>query len=638
MSQVSDIVNVKPCHVVGHLPNKAYVTDQILYILDKILPDVCKENGFDPFVIDEHLPLVAYSPIEEAPSFASIYLLCHYRLDAGKFFYEMVSRYLLPARRTNIDLFFATDFKFYELEKEVYTIGEAIVRIASDKERQFIENGSIPFRRELCLGLSSMYHASRILEIKGVSIDEKTVMIQEKISYLLQRFSSTLDYDIFSLMQQFIITTSRSFKEMRRFRHLTKIICTLYVLVRMAKEEIGNKGQKRFLRFKSSRVSIGTPFGEKTVMGLFVCVNFLKKHEVFEKSHLLTTIQRYVKNVRVVEDSYFVYQPKGEKIISFYLEVEKVGEDAFRFDEIQVIKKKLGIHLRNCIEQLVRPVFMPRNEEEVMKYIVTLSKQVKYIRDLPQVVISFQGQYDQEMAFTIVIVRPLHSSIKPIDALLGNYRGDIQFEVDKVKKIGFVRRKYPKEAIVLRARVQELGYLRDDHSLNLYKARQKVVVELQRLLGEIRDYNGGMLAKQMEAFASLKNALKDEGFFVTDFLEDFFHSLYPSELRGIFPLSALVKLYALFHQELFREEMPSENLQVEEEDHNVFLLLSTQSAKLKGEVMRRVEEFKLPPSHLIQLNLSHEGKSYLGYAFLSSSTMERKVFVKAIQEVMERVR
>ena len=58
------------------------------------------------------------------------------------------------------------------------------------------------------------------------------------------------------------------------------------------------------------------------------------------------------------------------------------------------------------------PVFMPRNEEEIMRNIVSLSDQIKYLRDIPQVFITFDEQTTANLFFTIIMVRLLKGEEK----------------------------------------------------------------------------------------------------------------------------------------------------------------------------------------------------------------------------------
>ena len=60
---------------------------------------------------------------------------------------------------------------------------------------------------------------------------------------------------------------------------------------------------------------------------------------------------------------------------------------------------------------------MPRNEEEVMRNIITLSNQLRLSRDLPQVIINFEEQSSKQLSFTVIWLRVL----KPADLPIKNH-------------------------------------------------------------------------------------------------------------------------------------------------------------------------------------------------------------------------
>ena len=103
---------------------------------------------------------------------------------------------------------------------------------------------------------------------------------------------------------------------------------------------------------------------------------------------------------------------------------------------------------------------MPRNEEEVMRNILVLSQQLRFLRDIPQMIISFEEQTDTELSFTVILVRLLHPDSRPIEELF-------RFSIDRVKVVGQLRRKIPKEAVVMRARIMSEQFMREDYSVDL---------------------------------------------------------------------------------------------------------------------------------------------------------------------------
>ena len=184
---------------------------------------------------------------------------------------------------------------------------------------------------------------------------------------------------------------------------------------------------------------------------------------------------------------------------------------------------------------------MPRNEEEVLRHVVTLGKELRFSTDVPQLIISFEKQIETQLAFTIVVVRVLLPKTPPIEEVLSTSK--LRLKVDRVKQLGRVRNKYPKEGVVFKLELPSLDFLREDHAVDLYRARQEVLRELKDIFGELRDYNGGMISQQNALFTSLKGLLEETGETHHHLLENFFHSLFPLEKRSFLTPEKLKTLF-----------------------------------------------------------------------------------------------
>ena len=331
------------------------------------------------------LPIFKWSEWEQSLNNISLFLLTSYRHNAVKFFYEMISRWLLPGRRLNISSFFATDFMLPELTSELYTISEVVISLEFLQEIELVR-GHLPIiESEIKLGLVSVYHANRILEIKGLSADEKTSLIQERIASLFERRPKDFDYDIFSQMQHFLVMCGEEFKAARSYSHMTRIIYIFYLFHKMLSDQSEKTPEHRFVFVKLSKTHLHLPLGVKKVLGVFVGLNFLNDNEMFEQRHLSRVLETLLSDIRLFEESYFASSLKDMKIQMLYLEVEKSNGGDFSLEDMRWLRMKLPDEVRNGVEKLKRPVFMPRNEEEVMRNIITLSQQLRYPKDLPQV-------------------------------------------------------------------------------------------------------------------------------------------------------------------------------------------------------------------------------------------------------------
>ncbi len=414
----------------------------------------------------------------------TISLEMQYRKDAIKFFIEVVENWLVPGKSLYISNFESTR------EGSNLFCRAVIIPISSDEGDAVCEN-FILLEDEIKLGISSAYHAKKLLELKGLFFEEKERLVREAIAEKVAKFPHYFDYDIFSLMQKFLVTVTESYKNGRSCKLLERIICNCYLISQKIQDAVEEAPQDRYFYLKLFPIFCSTPFGEKMILGCFVGMNFLKRAEVLEDRHVLRGVRKYFPEVNVVQGSYFV--KKTDKSLLFYLELE--GEESFSFSQIALLKAELKEQVKNSIESLLPPVFMPRNEEEVMKYIVTLSQQVTSVKDLPQIVIMFNEQTDEDLHFTLLMGRPLFENGYSIEKIL---RAEgFQIEIEKVRHAGSLRKNVSKEVCQIKISIPKGEFLREDFALDLYKARQMIVSWLEKQLGPVRDYNGGMISRQM---------------------------------------------------------------------------------------------------------------------------------------------
>jgi hypothetical protein len=633
-----DFLRIVPLFDFSHDPgHQLLYTASLRNALNKLMPGLDEDKKREQFY--ELLPLMKWSAWEKGSLNLSLFLLCRSRPHAGKFFYDMVSRWLLPGKPLNVGLFFTTDFKLPDIDSEIYTFAELILHLQTEEELEEVARSLPVLEAEIKLGVSSIYQASRILEIKGLSADEKTAQIQEKISTLLHRRPLDFDDDIFSQMQHFLVVSREEFKSLRDTHHMSRIISLLYLFRKTLKEQIDKAPEKRRLCLKVMRARLHYALGVKQVLAVFVGMNFLKENEVFEERHLLKACRGIIPGVKVVSDSLFFKENKEEKIRTIYLEIQKESGIEFTAQEIAKLRQKLPQEIKNQVEHLIRPIFMPRNEEEVMRNIVTLSRQVKYARDLPHVILLFDGQSDSDLSFSVILVRVSHPDLEALEEVVKREKSAFKIVIDRIKKVAHMRGKYYKEAVVMRMKIGASDFVREDHSVDLYKARRQVIVELEKLLGEVRDFNGGMIAKQMETFFQLQQLLGEEIALREEFLlENFFHSIYPIEWRSVLDAKRLKSFFLLLLEAQEGAQFDTAfHVKVREEEGAVILLIALKEAELKEAIFDAVSSLKLPPSQLATLHLKSGEILYLGYTYFCNEKAGRNEFVHQLTNALPEV-
>lgn len=514
---------------------ESLITETLKKILPSYFfsPEKSREEQFSLF--RQAVPFLTWSEIpKQAPGDVSFYLICRLRNDAFRFFYDIVSRWLVPNRRVPIPLLYAVDFSFEEMEGETYSLVEVILRIENAKDLQAFKRNLWIVEAEIYIGADSHYKANRILEVKGLSGDEKTALVHENIVNLLRRQKQNFGEDIFVEMQHFLVVCQDGFKKIRDHRHMSRIIGVLYLFRRRLQEALIGAPHKRHIYSKLIRTSLSSnSTKQKKVLGCLVLLNFIQENEVFEERHLLDAIQSLVPRARDVEGSFFTYQSKIGSSCALYIEVEPKDNAPFTAEEVGRLRTELKTELRSRIEQLMHAVFMPRNEEEITKYILTLRDELQYSKDVPQVMISFDKQTSSHITYTVILLRVQKSGMQPIKDLF--YQADtlLDFTLDREKVVGSIRKLHQKEATVFHLRLRKDPFLRKNRAVDLSRARQKVVKELESIIGPFRDYNGGMIAKQEELLTHAKEligaSLKRKEYF----FESFFYALSPDYMRSI---------------------------------------------------------------------------------------------------------
>lgn len=588
--------------------------------------------------LEEILPLFTASKKGNAEGFPcnmSFYAMSKNRLNLFKFFFEMISRWLLPGRQLNVVLLYAADFCLPEISNEELTMFEVKLRI--DNEEDYIEiQRNLPIiESEISLGIKSAFYARRILEIKGVSADEKTAYIQQDLSTLINRFPEHFNYDVLIEMQHVLVICPDEFKAARASRHLSRIIGVHYLFRNALLEAIKHSAKKRHASLKVFDAYVQTPDGRKKVVGIVGGINFVRDQEFFEEKHLIRSIQHYIPTARAVKRSFFAHKRGSEHVSTFYLEIEKENGKPFTLSEIRELRSELPGDLKNKIEHKLHPMLVPRNEEEVMRNILSLSDQLKYLRDLPQVFTSFDEQSHAHLYFTVIVVRVVRPEARSIQDLFKQSNTFLGYIHDQTKHVGFIRKKHPKEATVFRIKLPKELFLRIDHSIDLYKARQAVVAELTRILGGIRDYNGGMISKQNELLSRVRDLLVDMGDYKELLLENFFYSLSPVVMRTLLDPHAFKTLFLMLLNAIKEsgecQGVPCLNIYVEPQ--YVFAMISGEDPAFKDKIHRAVHKLHLTPTEAAHAYVKVQGRFYLGYIYFSTEIQHRDLFCKALQQV-----
>src|SRR3990172_1813788 len=670
---------------VGDLDFKLYVSF-IEQLVKHILPfDIlqelsCEKTSFPAKQtiarLNGLLPIMIWNEPATAPCIASCILLCpsDFTSGIGRHFCDSLSRWLVPGKFLNICSAQSLNFRFWAFREQFYFIQQVLLDIYDERELAVAKSNWEHLSKEIRLNILAVKHARHVVSIKKLSSDEKRVIIEEsiasvidrpskddrnvfdqmhhflikltaeeKITQIKERFTPFMeqrpkffDRDIFNEIKQFVILYSDKFTAYRDLRHVGRIISFHFLFRKILQKELIKAPNERHLSLKLLKVQLTEPGTQnmfKTALGLLGGINVLRENEVFEERNIFETIQHCLPGVCKIKDSFVLDRRSHDPIRLFYIEVEKLDGKDFTLEEVRGLRKRLPREIKDSIESVIHPVFMPRNEEEIMRNILILSQQLKFLHDLPQVVISFDEQTETGLSFTVIALRILKPHDLSCHAIFSSAQSKLKFESLEVRQVGLLRKKYLKEANVFKARIEKRQFLRKDHSLDLFKARQAVSCELNRLFGGIRDFNGGILSKQQEVFQEFRDSIKDSEQNNDFLLKNFFYSLTPPLRQSFLLPSVLKKLFAMlliaiehdYNKEPFF-------LKAKEEEDLILLMGASPHSNFKENVFSTITHLQISSSDLTFTYVNNYNIHCLGYIYHSHDQHQREIFYNSIRD------
>lgn len=587
------------------------------------------------------LPLVKWeNTTNKVPGAFFIYLLAPINRsgEIQLFFQEMVSHWLVGGG-DQLQIISSKNFTFHLKEKEGRGLFFVEFLVHVETERQFAAiNRNLPgLADEIKLGSLSKGYAKHILEMKRLSLGGKTSYIYETIVGAMRRYPKRFEHDIFREIQRFLVNYREEFRQIRDMRHLCRIISAHYLFHKALQQDVKAYPERRQVYFKLHKTALQYTFGLKKVLGICIALNSIREYECFEERHILKAVQRILPDVRVIVDSFYSQRHEENKVLTVYIEFEKIDGNDFTLQELILLRKKLSFELKNSIEYLSPSLFIPRNEEELYRNIISLSQELKYVHDLPQAIISFQEQNYDVLKFNIILLRILHPSSLSLQELSHKLPPDERIIIERVTPVGTIRKKYPKEANVFSLEIESSHFLRKNHSVDLLKARQYIVKTIEKLVGDFRDYNGGFLLKQNQQLEAIKDELGEEGKPHELHIENLFYSLSPSIMQTLVPPKAGKALFSLFLKSI---EEPLSNQQGyifknEIEPDFFAAIIKVKEIEIKESLASAAKEMAIEALKYATAYLEIDGHHYFCFLYLNPPAAHSQDLLNILQTRLE---
>lgn len=611
-------------------------------ILYRLLPheffDLSSQNTEEWLL--EKLPLIHQDTPEITPDGLTLSFLCAptQEVKAEKALLEIIRKWLIPEKEVNILSFYNFYFHMRDVSSKLFFLAEVKILIEDGKDLSLVREHLPLLTNELSLSLSSATYLEHVLDTKALTFDQKSSQVQFYLRRLIKRSPRQFDVEIFKEMSTFYALSIPEFRKFRIAKHLTRIIVSHFLMRKKVLHHLSVSPERRHLEFRFVHSKLYFPFGTKPVLGLSIAVALSDRYETFEDIHIIEAVQKFIPNVQLVKGSYYFYRANHDPIKYIYLEIEKKDGSKFDQNEIRILNRELKEHLKKSIERLIPSVFMIRNEEEVMRNILLLSQELKFLSDIPQVMVNFEKHEGEELFFTVVVVRILKKHDLALEKLFSLKKQAFRFLPDRVQNVGYIRKKNPKEANVFHLCIpKERSILRANSSVNFYLARQKVISILSEVLGEVRDYNGGMILKQGELFSRFKETFsgiaKDQ-----ELIENFFFALNPIESQATTNLSLLKSLFQICLEatkfELTKRDGCFQKLA--KKKNSCFVILRTKDRGLEGILNEELNQLENFSKSLIKTQFNYQGTFVQGIIYEISDQEQQRHFQNVIESSIQK--
>jgi len=468
--------------------------------------------------------------LDKCEGLLSVKLMAPHRPGLVRFSMDMVAQGFGQPSMQSIVAARGAEFIFDHTPDQRMVAIELVIQLEVQSSIDELERQLPRLEGDLRVGLLSCSHAARILETRSLSYSSKSLFVQDRIRKLLLKFPERYCSELMAEMQHYLGAFRKDFRNLRRPENLVRIIVSSYLLRRTTE---GYGGERSVcMRFISTA---GHDIGGRSV-GIFLVVQPIRNGEIFDDSHLLSAIQGVWPDAKLVAGSSVLRYSAVGKQRSVYLEITSVN--ARRVAARRVLSAELESWVWRSVEKLVPPAFMPRNEEEIMRSIVTLSGQLRFVADVPQVIISPDQHSVDELAFIVIIVRLGRPGQLSIPSLMHNAKS-FEWSTERSRTVGLLRRRYPKEAFVMRAKAPISRFLRFDRSVDIMMARKAVLAELSQHIGPVRDFNGGLIEQQDHTLKSIRERLPPLGSMQSVMIEEIYHALHPADRVALLSIDEL---------------------------------------------------------------------------------------------------
>ncbi|NGX61084.1 MAG: Oligopeptide-binding protein OppA [Chlamydiae bacterium] len=446
-----------------------------------------------------------------------------------------------------------------------------------------------------------------------------------------------------SLAIRFLSTSSPEFRSTHSKQHLTKILAAFARFEYKIQEEKRNFPHRRALRCRLLKT---VAQGSNTI-GILIVLHLQHYSEFLTQEHVLRAINRILSGVKSNGKASYSYRDIPNEISYIYLEIDKTRGRGFSPLEEAQLQKNLVKELHESIESLSPSLFLVRNEEEIFRTIIQISREIITIQDIPQVSISFQEQTGNGfLKFSVVIVRAQKEGALPLKSFTSQLPRTVRFVPEMISNLGTLKKPYFKEANVFSLEVEGSLFIRKNSSIDLRAAREYVSKALGLMIREYRDYNGGLYLKQNEQLKEIKQILGEHENNNKVLMESLFYSFSPTLFQTFILPEAGKGCTSLFLKAIetpLSGNLPFILLKDEQKKYSLVVIKSSHE-EVSHFLTKEVANFPYSPSRFGYVTQYIDGMYYIGllYQYPSdpnwfAATEEKLLQAKNFQKVEKQI-
>lgn len=453
--------------------------------------------------------------------------------------------------------------------------------------------------------------------------------LENVLSRVRKKYPQELDADATLQIERFAAFSPLEFRKHRTSGHLLKVAYSQYLIQKELTWLIQFFPEKRHIKLRIVQTSLIFPFGKKTVLAVILGIYLKEKYEILDETHILQAAQKYVPEIDIVKRSFYGYHGCDD-VHFLYLELEKKQGCSFSLQEVALLKTFLPQELDRRVERRVPTLFRTPHDEEMMKSIFILSRELSSTKSTPQMMIFFDEQSATELIFSVLIVRLVHEE-KREELQKVSFVKEAKCLHMHTQIVGHLRKSYLKEAVILRLQIPIIAsFLRADSSINLYLAREKIASLIEQEIGRCRDYNGGLILNRLKALSQFKTHFRTQS---EDFIENIFQSMIPLEMQATLTSETLEQFLSLFFNAMESKEAYS--LNIEKDKQRIFVALRVPNANVQEILSKRLPQIS---TALICASTQFQGNFYLGFIYQESCPLKKQEFLQSIHQGIEQWR